>query len=253
MELFKDIGLDGIEIVVQEGTVFSLLTEEEKVEEIIDKAKELNLEIVTLTPYFWDINNIEKECAKKNIKGMKDAILLAKRMGASFVRAYGGREKAGGSYMENWLNTVSALKEIGRYAAEYGITVLVENHPGTMTRTGEDTRRIIDEVGLDNVKALYDPANVMYDTNENWEYTLNVQKDVIGYVHVKDYFIENGKRKACVVGKGIVPWNQIMKILSSSYDGYLSFEYEKRWHPEQLEDAQTGLKACFEYIRKVLK
>lgn len=251
IELFDTIGLDGIEIVAQDGGAFSIHDSEAKVKEVMEKAKTLPDGVVTLTPYYWDINNIDAEIAEAEITGMKKTIDLAVLMGARFVRAYGGKEEAGGTREENWKNAVYALKEIGAYASKTNVTVLVENHPGTVTRTGEDTCKLINEVGSDSVKALYDPANVLHDTKEDWEKTFEVQKDIIGYVHVKDFFMEGTERKACVVGKGVVPWDKIMKKLSG-FDGYLSFEYEKRWYPDQLPDADIGVKMCVEYIKSIL-
>ncbi len=251
IELFDSIGLDGIEIVAQDGGAFSIHDSEEKVKEIIEAAKVLPDGIVTLTPYYWDINNINPKIAEAEIAGMKKAIDLAVSMGARFVRAYGGKEEAGGTWEENRKNAVEALREIGAYASKTNVTVLVENHPGTVTRTGENTYKLINEVGSDSVKALYDPANVMHDTDEDWEKTFEVQKDIIGYVHVKDYFMVGSERKACVVGKGIVPWDKIMKKLSG-FEGFLSFEYEKRWYPDQLPDADPGVKMCADYIKSLL-
>ena len=251
IKLFHAIGLDGIEIVAQDGGAFSIHDSKEKVKAVMDAARALPDGVVTLTPYYWDINNIDPKIAETEIAGMKKSIDLAVSMGARFVRAYGGKEEAGGTWEENWKNAVYALKEIGKYAAKTNVTVLVENHPGTVTRTGENTYKLINEVGSDSVKALYDPANVMHDTDEDWERTYEVQKDIIGYVHVKDYFMVGAERKACVVGMGIVPWDKIMKKLSG-YKGYLSFEYEKRWYPDQLPDADPGVKMCADYIKALV-
>ena len=55
-----------------------------------------------------------------------------------------------------------------------------------------------------------------------------------------DYFYEDGKRRACVVGEGIVPWLEIMRKLKGM-DLNISFECKKRWYPDQIEDAVTGL------------
>lgn len=111
---------------------------------------------------------------------------------------------------------------------------------------------MLDAVGMDCVRALYDPCNVLNDTDEDWLTTLTCQKGAIGYVHCKDYCISNGKRTACVVGEGVVPWLEIMKYLHGE-DFYISFEYEKRWYPDQIEDAKTGLPKCISYIRRALK
>lgn len=252
IKLFAGIGLDGIELVAQEGTPFHIDLPDAEIERIMAASCEYNLPVVTLTPYFWAINSADETERRDNIDGLIRAIRLAKRMGASFVRAYGGKEKAGGTPEENFARSAEALKEAGKVAAEEGITIIVENHPGTMTRTGVNTRKLIDEVGMDSVRALYDPCNVMNDTDEDWLTTYNSQVGTIGYVHCKDYLIEDGKRRACVVGEGIVPWLEIMKKLQAQ-DLNISFEYEKRWYPDQIEDAVTGLPRCKKYIEEALQ
>lgn len=259
IKLYGDAGLDAIEIVAQEGGKFWVDAPEELVQEIMDAVAAANAEgklmdgVITLTPYYWFINNSDEQVRREHIEGLKRAILLAKRMGAKFVRSYGGTDNAGGTMEENWVRAVDALKEVAPVAEENDICVIVENHPGTMTRTGKSTADLVKEVGSSHVKALYDPANVMHDTDEPWEDTYEVQRGIIAYVHVKDYYMEGETRKACSVGKGIVPWADIMaKLKADNYDGYCSFEYEKRWYPDQLEDAEIGVPECIKYIQSVM-
>lgn len=191
IDLYAQIGMDAIEIVAQEGGKFWIDAPDALVEQVMEAAKKLPDGVITLTPYYWHINNSDEQLRRENIEGMKRAVRLAKRMGAKFVRAYGGTDNAGGTMEENWVRSVEALKEIAPVAEECGITVIVENHPGTMTRTGEATAKLIAEVASPNVRALYDAANVMHDTDEPWEHTFETQKDIIAYVHVKDYYMED--------------------------------------------------------------
>lgn len=252
IRLFSDLGLDGIEIVAQEGTPFNISLPDSEIGRIISASEEYRLPVVTLTPYFWAINSADPEERKQNTDGLVRAIRLAKRMGAKFVRSYGGLADAGGTEEEKFLRTAEALKSAGKVAAEEGITILVENHPGTMTRTGTATRKLVDAVGMPQVRALYDPCNVLNDTDEDWLTTLSCQQGTIGYIHCKDYRIRDGKREACVVGEGVVPWLEIMDRLKNE-EYYISFEYEKRWYPDQIEDAVTGLPRCVEYIRRAIR
>ena len=249
--LYSSVNLDAIEVAAQEGQAFWIDAPEELVKEVMEASGQLPNGIVTLTPYYWHINSADEKLRMENIEGVKRAVALAKRMGAKFVRSYGGVDNAGGTMEENWARAVEALKEIAPVAEANNITVLVENHPGTMTRTGQQTYNLINEVASSHVRALYDPANVLYDTDEPWETTYEVQKDIIAYVHCKDFFIESGTRKACVVGKGIVPWEKIMKKLND-YEGFCAFEYEKRWYPDQLPDAEIGVPQCIAYLKSVL-
>lgn len=251
IKLFSELGLDGIELVAQENTPFHIDLPQTEIDRIMDASVKYRLPVVTLTPYFWSINSDDELVRRENIDGLIRAIRLAKRMGARFVRSYGGNDKVNGSEEEKFLRTVEALKEAGRVAKAEGITIVVENHPGTMTRTGVNTRKLIDAVGMDSVRALYDPCNVLGDTQEDWLTTLNAQKGTIAYIHCKDFRLEKGARIACVVGEGIVPWLEIMKRFGNETD-YISFEYEKRWYPEQIEDAVTGLPRCIKYISEAL-
>lgn len=252
IRLFAKLGLDGIELVAQEGQPFNIDLPEEEIEKICEVSRENNLPVTTLTPYFWKINSADDNERRENIDGLICAIRLAHRMGAKFVRSYGGSAGVGGTEEEKFARTVDALREAGAVAAEEGVTVLVENHPGTMTRSGIATRRLIDAVGMDSVRALYDPCNVLCDTTEDWLTTLESQTGSIGYIHCKDYKIVDGKRSACVVGEGAVPWLEIMRRFKEG-DWYISFEYEKRWYPDQIEDAVTGLPRCIDYIKEAVK
>ena len=222
IRLFAEIGFDGIEIAAQEGTVFDIQAPQEQIDRIVAASRASHLPIVTLTPYFWHINSHDPAIARVNIDALCQAIRLASAMGAQFVRSYGGTDKESGTPEQNYQALIAALREAGAVAQQLGITILIENHPGTLTRTGTDTARVIREVGLDCVRALYDPANVLYDTAEPWETTFQVQDGLIAYVHCKDYYLRDGKRIACAVGEGIVPWPAIMRKLAG-YDGCISF------------------------------
>ena len=252
IKLFSSLGLDGMELVAQQGTPFHIDLPDAEIERITAASREYALPIVTLTPYFWAINSENDAERRENINGLKKAILLAKRMGAKFVRSYGGKDTASGTEEAKFERSVEALKEAGKLAEENGITILVENHPGTMTRTGTATADMIKAVNMNSVRALYDPCNVLNDTDEDWLTTFEVQQDVIGYVHCKDYRMKGTERVACVVGEGVVPWLEIMRKLSDK-ELTISFEYEKRWYPDQIEDAVTGLPRCIKYITEALK
>jgi sugar phosphate isomerase/epimerase len=250
--VFAALGLDGVELICQEGSAFNSTVPESEARRLAEFAADAGAPVTTITPYAWDINSADPAVAEAQIGELQRAIDLAEIMGATYVRAYGGREFTDDPEAAV-RRTAQALTAAGAYAARRGIVILVENHPGTMVRTGRATRQLVDAVGLDTVRALYDPANVLYDTDEDWETTLDVQTPVIGYVHVKDYDDRSGKRHACNVGDGVVPWKRILqRLVEAGYDGCLSFEYEKKWYPDDLEDAEVGMKASVEFVKNTL-
>ncbi|HJA93466.1 MAG TPA: sugar phosphate isomerase/epimerase [Candidatus Eisenbergiella merdipullorum] len=71
----------------------------------------------------------------------------------------------------------------------------------------------------------------------------------IRHVHVKDCTLENGKPELCLPGEGVIPLKAMIKRLQQDgYDGYYSFEWEKRWHPELLSP-ELALPAYISFMR----
>ena len=55
-----------------------------------------------------------------------------------------------------------------------------------------------------------------------------------------------------IVGEGVIPWPEILRAVKArGYDGWLSLEYERRWHPDDIPDASIGMKRSLEYLRRI--
>ena len=251
--LFARLGFDGMELICRQGTGFAPEVTEAEAGALAANARRLGAPVLTLTPYAWDFNSADAVKAAADAALLCRSVDLAALMGARYVRAYGGRPGPEGEpATAAFERAVQGLATHGRYAAQRQVTLLVENHPGTLTRTGRATRDLVERVGLASVRALYDPANVLHDTDEPWEETLALQTGLIEYVHVKDYFMDGKTRRACCVGDGLVPWQAILeRLVAAGYDGPLSFEYEKKWYPADLPDAADGMKRSLEHVKRV--
>ena len=59
------------------------------------------------------------------------------------------------------------------------------------------------------------------------------QRRLVRHVHVKDLkVLQDGSYEVTRLGEGHVPWRELFATLRPSYAGWLSFEHERRWHPE---------------------
>jgi len=262
--LFAELGMAATEVVAmtvaEQGTrhgeavgdarIFSFEWDDAEVDDVTRLARDRGVPVTTITPYVKTINDADDARRGAAVELVSKYVEFARRLGASYVRVYGGADGFG---TESWPHLVSSLRTLGAHAADRGVTLVVENHPGTLTVTGASTAKLVQEVASPAVRALYDPANVLYHSDEAWERTLDVQRDMIAYVHVKDYRVEDGKRVACPVGDGCVPWRDIFaRLREYGYDGSLSYEYEKKWNREQLPDARTGLARSIAFVRDAL-
>lgn len=271
IEMFGSIGLKGAEIVVQDGYHSGIPydVDEAELQRIKDTAEKAGVEIVCLTPYYSRYNSLDDSIRQETIEGLKKVIDYAHFLGAKRIRIYGGEFLAGeiDENGEKFRRLVAAMRECGDYAAQYDICLVIENHFNTMCVTAAQLAAALKEIDHLNVGALYDQPNLIFMGGESYDKAIPTLNGFIRHVHAKDLVFKQQEVKfaaSCVshptddernviskvVGEGITPWPQILKMLSDSgYDGWLSLEYERRWYPEQLPDAAIGMKKSAEYLR----
>lgn len=140
---------------------------------------------------------------------------------------------------------ISMLRDAGKVADEYGITVVVENHGGLLARA-DKCLKILQSVDMPNVKLNYDPANFYY-YGEDPLYALEKLSAFIGLVHLKNVKKENGKKEYCRIADGLINYCSILKRLLPEYEGYLCLEYEEP------SDVRSGTADDMHYLEKLLE
>ena len=171
----------------------------------------------------------------------KKEIPLASLLGVKYIRVCDMWEDSN----ESFKKVVKMLKEIGEIAEKYNQIVIVENHGGLMTRA-EKCKKLIEEVGMENVKINYDPANFLY-FGEDPIKAIDFILPYIGFTHFKSVRYENGKPKYCRLSEGVIDYKKIFEKLLPYYTGYLGLEYEEP------KDVEEGTIDDFEYIKNLLK
>lgn len=273
IELFRKIGIDGTEIVVQDGyrSGISAACTTEELETVKKCAAENGIEISCLTPYNSYFNDLDDKKRDAEIAAIRRVIDACAYLGARFIRIYGGNLAAGDTHClpQRRARLVEAMRLLGDCAAEKGVTLAIENHFNTMCVSAKDSCSIVKEIGHPNVKILYDQANLSFTENEDYRQAIAIQQDEVAYMHVKDLVFKQGvafsssevshpeesKRNVYtrIVGEGVLPWPQILKLVREhGYDGWLSMEYERRWHPDDIPDASIGMKKSADYIKSIL-
>lgn len=273
IKLFHDIGIDGAEIVVQDGyrSGISTACTKEELDMIKACAAENNIEICCLTPYNSYFNDLDDAKRNAEIEGIEKVIDACEYVGAHFIRIYGGNLVAGDTdrLPDRRARLVESMRYLGKKAAAKNVTLVIENHFNTMCVSAKDSYSVIKEINHPNVKILYDQANLSFTENEGYEEAVAIQQDEVAYMHVKDLVFKEGvsfssdevshpeesKRNVYtrIVGEGVIAWPEILKLVKEhGYDGWLSMEYERRWHPDDIPDASIGMKKGADYIKSIM-
>jgi len=252
IDLFAELGLDGIEIICADDYAcgIDLETVPRDLSGIRQRATDAGLIIAGLVPYTKNMNHPDAVAREKATAELKRAVDIAVALDCPAVRVFGGHEAPPPQQgiALGWL--AEAFREVGEYAGSAGVQLNVENHMDTMATSAEMTMAIVRAVDLPNVGVLYDQANLAFMNSEVYEMAIALQGARIQHVHVKDFYWDGTRRVAAVLGQGIVPWEHIVGALTNlEYDGFYSIEYERRWFPDQLPPPAVGMRQCLEFLR----
>lgn len=274
IELFAAIGADGAEIVVQDGYKSGIPCDcpPELLNEVKECAEKNSVQIICLTPYNSKFNSLDEDVRREEIRAIEKVIDYCEFFGAKYIRIYAGLFAAGeadeGGLKRKKL--VESMRCLGDTAMAKGVTLVLENHFNTMTVSAAESADVVREINHPAVKILYDQANLTFTENEDYETAIPVQSGLIGYMHVKDLVFRNDRRGFVssdvshpkdeernvitkLVGEGILDWPAILKMVRDhGFDGWLSLEYERRWHPEDIPDASIGMKKSIGYLREIV-
>jgi sugar phosphate isomerase/epimerase len=142
------------------------------------------------------------------------------------VRVFGGESPA--------LDDIARrLEPVLARAAALGVTVALETHDGfsSAARVGE-LLRLVDNPSF---AALWD-VHHPYCVGESPDEVLHALGDRVHLVHVKDARRRGDAWELVPLGAGDVPVRESLAALDAAgYDGWLTVEWEKRWHPELAE------------------
>jgi sugar phosphate isomerase/epimerase len=152
---------------------------------------------------------------------------LAADLGSSYVRVFPGGEGPEGDVV-----AARRLAAAAEHAADRGVRVLLETHDSH--RTGADVARVLGLVGHHNAGALWDVMHTWLG-GEQPALSYKALAPYLGYVQVKD-IASAEDTTPLPLGAGALPLADTVEVLSrAGWDGWLCWEYEKRWYPQARE------------------
>jgi len=255
IKLFRSIGYDGIEVrVAADGQINSETVTDDEARKIHAEAKAAGMEFSCLTSYYQNFVDLEKR--EDVISNLKRVIEIASILDCPLVRVYGGVEpnsQPGVWFNDAWTRTVTGIREVAEYAAEFGVRICIETHIGSLTMSIRDTVRLVEDVNMHNVGILFDYAWVELAGVEFGAEAVRRATRHIFHVHIKDWKLENRlpiQKQSCLMGEGTVAWKEVFAELKRiGYTGYISDEYEKYWYPKELPEPEVGMKHNLEYAK----
>lgn len=173
---------------------------------------------------------------------------LAAALGAPGIRVFGDTIQPGADRACTRAWIADSMRQLADRIASKGTEVWLETH-GDFARAAE-TMAILAESGGPGIGVVWDPANCSLESDEQPEPGAVILGASIRHVHIKDLLRKRDGWTPTLTGEGDFPLLEVRAALCGlAYNRFVSFEWEKKWHPE-IPDASLALPQFARWFRE---
>jgi len=174
---------------------------------------------------------------------------LAAKLGAPLIRVFPDKIQSGAQREEtrDWI--AACLREVAQRMPE-DVALGFETH-GDFARA-EYAAEIVTLADHPQVKLIWDVANSLA-AGDDIQHAVRVVQPYLAHVHLRDAKPVAGSEHwlPVLAGAGRVSFAEAVAALTEfNYDGFISFEWEKYWHPE-IEEPEVALPDFMNAIREL--
>ncbi len=268
----KELGFSHVEVMAKRPHLSPLDYDAEARKRLKARAQELGVKIVCLAGYPDFTASADKPgipSAEMGAIYVGEVARLARDLEVPYVRVFTGYERAGVPYDAQYGIVVQGLKMAARKAAEYGITLVVQNHHDIAIHP-DSTYWLITEVNEPNCKAAFDawsPALqgvngselaaaarrmaplMIYTTVADYRKQPRFRYDasIVNYIRQEDVV------RAVPMGTGFIDYKAFFDALKQSgYRGYVAYEMcEVLEGGGSIDNLDRTARKFLEYMRDV--
>jgi len=166
---------------------------------------------------------------------------LAAALGAPGIRVFGDTIQPGAdrASTRDWI--ADSIRQLADRIAPKGVEVWLETH-GDYASASE-TADILATAAHPQIGVVWDPANCFLESGERPQGGAAILGTKIQHVHIKDLCRNQNGWKPVLTGEGNFSLPEVQAaVCQLEFSRFVSFEWEKKWHPE-IPDASIALHA----------
>src|SRR4051812_33914772 len=192
--------------------------------DLADEIGAAGVEIFTPMVEGMDLGKLAERLAAKTVvmsqplwTGIARSVEVARKIGAKVIRMHltgilcGDRADPACKWDETVANVRRMLKEAAPIAAEYGLSLAIEDHQDF---TSSELVELCETTAA-NVGVCLDTGNALSVGEDPVEFALAIA-GCVKHVHLKDYRVqwtaEGYRLIRCAVGDGVIPFEQIVEV-----------------------------------------
>jgi sugar phosphate isomerase/epimerase len=167
---------------------------------------------------------------KRNLDSALRMAEIAAGLGAPSIRVFGDRIQPGSDRNQTVAWIAESLSLLADKLKPGGVQVWLETH-GDFAAAA-DVNVIFAQLDRAEIGIIWDPSNA-FEQNGEAPLILPQLSSRIRHVHLKDLKSDAHSSRYVLTGEGEFPFETMFaSLVGIRFDGFVSFEWEKFWHPE---------------------
>jgi len=241
LEKAANLGFDGVMLMAKRPHLSVLDFDEPARNRLRDKLTKLRLEAVCIAGYTDFCLGSERPdipAREMQILYVTELARLARDLRCKLTRVFTGYSREGVSLDQSWGWCVDSLRECARRAAEFGVTIGVQNHHDTAAHY-ESLFDLLEDIGEPNCKAMFDawsPAlhgsDLAAAVKKMAPYIVHttvadyVRRPRFSYLpNLVNYVRETDATRAVPMGEGFIDYGSFFAALKKAgYCGAVAYE-----------------------------
>lgn len=245
----RRLGYDAVELRLLGGEVIDPVRDRQ---EVIDAAATVRARASEVCAFDTScrLNQADPGARAGQLAELRAWIELAHTVDVPILRVFGGPDEPGGTTEQANAGVAETLAQAAPEAEQAAVSIALETHDAFSS-----ARRVADvlqRVPSPAIGALWD-SHHPYRMGETAEEAGALLGPRLVHVHVKDARRGPGDAWELVpLGEGEVPVAAQLAVLERlGYAGYISVEWEKKWHPE-IPEPETALPQHIAQLKKLM-
>ncbi|MEW6355444.1 MAG: sugar phosphate isomerase/epimerase [Planctomycetota bacterium] len=221
----QEIGLKHIEIRNVDSVNLTDVPDE-KFDEIFEKVNAAGLTVSCFASQLCNWARPVTNDFKVDVQELKRAIPRMHRFNCKFIRCMSyPNDKKEPLPEKEWKKEVfRRMKKLTKIAEDGDVVLVHENCDGYGGKGPAQTLELLDAVGSDNLKLVFDTGNTVFHGQDSYDFYSKVQDHVV-YIHIKDGKPQDGKTVTTYPGEGVGAVREICKAqLAKDPDAGFSIE-----------------------------
>jgi sugar phosphate isomerase/epimerase len=267
----REFGFDGISIETKRPVALPCDLSKKDRKDVKEVADSYNIKICAVET----MSNFARpliEDRENNLCMVKEAIELAKDLEVNIVKVFAAwpgtsRYNGLGTYefgrkifeyegnfitdIERWRLCVEGIRNVAKWAEEYGIDIALQNHPPVIRYGYEDALQMVKEINMDNVKLCLDVPLFADQSDEYVREAVDACKDAgIIHSHYSSLGFDELPSGEIIMRRPINYPAFIRELKRIGYDGFIASEECSL----VLEDHEyQGIEVVDRHVRAALK